>query len=123
MGCIFNCLPLADSCVGVREEGQDDVADWGQLILRYNSHVKQLVEAVEVGRINPTGTAVLLGSHGNVWLYNPPSAVDPHHPAFKTAAALILKPGTVVTKSREIVPLDEHENAEWKEVVEEEEEV
>jgi len=82
-------------------EGEDDLRE--VCILRIVKDGK--VEAREVyvlGSVSGRGTAALLDTTGNVWLYNPPNAIDPHITGMEYKAALVLPEGECASLGSEI---------------------
>ncbi len=65
---------------------------------------------VLLGCIVITGTAVLLDTSSQIWLYKTPNAVDPYLEGMKCRVALIDFPVEGITKTTEIHILEEYED-------------
>ena len=96
----------------VRCWGDDDadLRGHGHIEIKCASNVARRIDVVLLGRIVITGTAVLLDTSSQIWLYKTPNAVDPYLEGMKCRVALIDFPVEGITKTTEIHILEEYED-------------
>ena len=113
-----NVIPfgiLSEDRLTLNADGRVDVHEGsfqgeGTMTIPHDMYVKQHVDFFVLGHIEGTGTAVLVDTEKNVWLYNPPEAADKYVCRSTGSVMLIMKGGDVMLEDTCIDSIEKYEN-------------
>jgi hypothetical protein len=90
---------------GVECEGppSNNLCGPGAIIIEHPKSTKEFISAIVVGRVAGTGTAIILDSDRDVYLFSPPTAIDPPLAGTTNGLVLISRRGNVL---EEHIPIE-----------------